>query len=286
MKLLTFNANNVVNQKLEGVIVKDRNYPEGDAFYFDYLPIWKDKEKFLLQIDILKHYIKKKIPIIVFDKYLSIKPDEHEWLLKFRNVSLFEPAINYRQGFRYLPHFCQKVKGISDLLLNKDEARGIVVGYKGIISDRIKSFEKYYVELGKNYPQFLIKYDNKVDIAKEKVDEYTNLNVLYDQSFQYKDVKCCMLLGSNRDYQVGFLDPHMFTMLDNNVIIMLPEEHRFYHSLFSDTVVKELHDMVLTVDMYDYTYLGYVLGIYERIEKYYPEMKINHFVDTIKKELI
>ncbi len=285
MKLLTYNANYTVNQKLEGVIVKDKTYPQGDAFYFDYLPIWKDKEKFLLQIDILKHYLKTKIPILIFDRYLSIKPDEHEWLMKFRNVKLFEPALHYREGFKYLPLFCPKIKGISDLKLNKDEARPITIGYKGIINDRVKSFEKYYVKFGEYYPQSVIKYDDKTDLLKEKVDEYANLNVFYDKSIQYKDMKCCYLLGSNRDYRIGYLNPDMFTMLDNNVIILLPEEHRYYHALFADTVIRNISDVALITEMYDHTYIGYILHIYERIEQYYPEMKINHFVDVIKREL-
>jgi hypothetical protein len=174
---------------------------------------------------------------------------------------------------------------MDDLKLNNDDTRSILIGFKGIISDKLKSFEKYYVEFGKNYPQCPVKYDDKSDVSKDKIDEYANLNVLYDKAIQYKDMKCCVLLGSNRDYQVGYLNPDMFTMLDNNVIILLPDEHRFYHSLFGDTVIKSLHDIVLTTDMYDTTYIGYVLNVYENIEKYYPEMKINHFVDVIKKEL-
>lgn len=264
----------------------EKNLPDNiDAVYIEYIPYNSNNpQPFVLQTETFKFYLKKKIPVVVFDKYLAIKPDEARWLKK-QNVKLLEPAINYRPDFRYLPQFCPKIHSIDTLKLNKVEPRAVTIGFKGIIFDKLNSFEKYLVEFGKNYPSFSTKYSDSSNISKEKTEEYTNLNVILDKNLKYSDIKCTVLLGSVRDYTIGYLNPDLFTILENNVIILLPEEHRYYHALFSDTVIKELNDMVFVAQTYDFVYLGYIANVYHRIDKLYPEFKLEHTVDFIKKEI-
>lgn len=281
MKLLTWNAHQLINESLEGISIIGNSFPDGDALFLDYLPPQADG--FIQQVDVIKHYVKKRIPFLIYDKTLSIKPDEADWLKKQR-VKLYEPALIHREGFKYLPLFCPVVHTLSTIKLNTDAARPISVGYKGIISDRVKSFEKYYLETGKNYPEHLVQYDNPTGLDDTKVESYTNLNVTVNKEMKYRDMKCLVLLGSNRDYAIGNL-PDIFTPLSQNVIVLLPEEHKYYHSLFHDAIVHSLPDLMLTINSYDHTYIGFILEIYERIERFFPEMKFNHTIDVIKKEL-
>jgi hypothetical protein len=270
---------------LNGVTLSDTDFSDCDAVYIEYIPYNPSNPKpFALQTEVLKFYLKKKTRVIIFDKFLAIRPDEARWLKKY-NVSLFEPAVNYRPDFHYFPHYCPKIHSIDTLKLNKVEPRPLTIGFKGIIFDKLGSFEKYLVEFGKNYPTSSTKYSDYSNISKEKVDEYTNLNVVFDKNIKYSDMKCTVLLGSTRDYSIGYLNPDIFTILENNVIILLPEEHRYYHALFSDTIIRNLSDMIFVTSSYDYVYLGYIAHIYDRIDKFYPEFKMEYAAEVIKKEM-
>jgi len=279
-KLLTWNAHQIINDSLKGSPITNNSLPDGDALFLDYLP--PTSPDFLQQVEVIKHYVKKKINIFIYDKTLSIKPDEAEWL-KRQKVKLYEPALKHREGFKYLPLFCP-LHTLSTIKLNTGDPRPVSVGFKGTIEDKVKSFEKYYVEMGKNYPASTIQYSDSTGLDKAKIDFYTNLNVTKNKDLKYKDMKCTVLLGSYFDYSVGYL-PDIFTPLSQNVIILLPEEHRYYHSLFSDTIVRGVSDISYFESTYDYTYIGYIVSVYERIEKYFPEMKLEHTLGIIKEEL-
>jgi len=280
-KLLTWNAHKIINDSLKGSPIINNTLPDGDALFLDYLP--PTSTDFLQQVEVIKHYVKKKINIFIYDKTLSIKSDEAEWL-KHQKIKLYEPALKYRDGFKYLPLFCPVLHTLSTIKLNTSDPRPVSVGYKGIIEDKVKSFEKYYVEMGKNYPSTTIQYNNPTGLDKSKINDYTNFNVTENTELEYKNMKCMVLLGSYFDYSIGYL-PDIFTPLSQNVIILLPEEHRYYHSLFSDTIVRGVSDISYFESTYDYTYIGYIVSIYERIEKYFPEMTLQYTLDVIKEEL-
>ena len=64
---------------------------------------WLPPKQNLDQITILEDAIKAKSNIILFDRYLALKQHEVDWLLKYKNVYLFEPCLVNRRGFQYMP---------------------------------------------------------------------------------------------------------------------------------------------------------------------------------------
>ena len=74
-------------------------------------------------------------------------------------------------------------------------------------------------------------------LPKSKIDEYKNAGVTR-KDFSYKDIKCFLLIDTPRNYEIGYLNPHVFDMMYMGILPLLPAEHKFYHSVF--TVVTDI----------------------------------------------
>lgn len=241
----------------------------------------KIKAKTLLkQTSILEKYIKEKLPIIVFDGYMSISRKELVWLKK-HGVKLFEPALNYRKDFRYLPHSL-KIKSLEEIELNPD-IRKYPLAWKGRLSDKVKGFEKYYTNYARLYPQdYNVLYsDNNLENFKK--EEYENINVEYRDNIDFQDVKCCIIIGSKKEYRIGYLNPLFIEALENNVIPLIARENRYFSGL--PTTICTPSQIPFYTDSYEATYIGYLVDIYESIKKFYPEFDINYTIDLIKGEI-
>jgi hypothetical protein len=290
MRLLTFN----VNDSLVEALSKEHditnlqpelgNFPVGDVLLMDYLPKIPINQIGATalrarQAEILKHYSNKKLPTILYDKFVSITQEEINWLRKTNRDGLFmiDPTLRHRMGAIYLPVWV-KMRELNDIKYDVHE-RSIFLGYKGRMDTKIKTFEKYNVEFGKNYPTMVNKYE--AVIPKEKQDEYINSNVYYDPTITYNDIQLVIALGTNKDYDNGYLDPEIFEALYNNVIVLLPVEHKYFHSMFADTVIKSFKDIYF-YNIYYITYVGFILEVYKRIEAYFPEFKFNNTLDVYR----
>ena len=93
-----------------------------------------------------------------------------------------------------------------------------------------------------------------------------------------------MLIGNAFDYHSGHLN-NISEMLDNYCIPLLPVEHRFYHSLFQDFLVKDISDIKYLIDGYDNLSFGMLKGFYQNIVKFLPEMNITYLEYIISKAL-
>jgi len=255
---------------------------EFDALFIDWIPLSRknpeNTPKLLHQAQIVEKYIIKKIPTVIFDRHLGISSKEYNWLRKF-NVSFCEPALDYRRNFIYLP-FWTILKRFNDIPLNVSDRKYSLV-YKGSISDKTRSFEKYFLEYSKVYPDDNICYWGSVDKDKEK--EYIE-NGLHRRDFSFSDAKFTIIIGSVRDYKVGYLDSGIMDALNSNCVPMIPDEHRYYTSLpwvipvMEKCCVEEIHNFVT---MYDRTYVGLILDVYNSIRVCYPEMDVTYTAEMI-----
>jgi hypothetical protein len=73
-----------------------------DGFFIDWSPKNYNEERFLTQCALIELH-KNTVPIVIFDRFMSLTAHEVKWLNKYMNVFLFEPAIHCRDGFKYLP---------------------------------------------------------------------------------------------------------------------------------------------------------------------------------------
>lgn len=255
---------------------------EFDTMFIDWIPLSRknpeNTPKLLHQAQIVEKYITKKIPTVIFDRHLGISSKEYNWLRKF-NVSFCEPALDYRRNFIYLP-FWTILKRLNDIPLNISDRKYSLV-YKGSISDKTRSFEKYFLEYSKVYPDDNICYWGSVDKDKEK--EYIE-NGIHRRDFSFSDAKFTIIIGTSRDYKVGYLDSCIMDALNNNCVPIIPNDHRYYSAFPLIIPILEkccIPEIKTFVDMYENTYVGLIKDTFTAIEKLYPEMLVQNAAEMI-----
>lgn len=269
--------------------VADINHLEEDVKIQSLLVDWIPKSSknlsrkvasnLLKQTETVEMCIKNKIPVVIFDRYLSISKKEEIWFIK-HGVKLFEPAVNNRKNFKYLP-FPVEIKEFKDVKLNEKD-RNYPLAYKGSLSDKLKSFEKYYVKYAELYPQDSnIIYDSKIDDLKK--EEYDNYGIEYKEDIHLSDAKCIVIIGSRREYRVGYISSIISEALENNCLPLIAEENRFFNAL--PFVVKNPRDISWYVDMYNNTYAACMIDLYNNIKRNYPEFDINNVTNILRREL-
>ena len=230
-------------------------------------------DKLLQQAESVEKIIKKRLPTVIFDKTFSLTESEINYFSKYPFIRLTEPSLITRKNFTYLPNWV-KCLNIEDVPLNKED-RNITILYKGKLSDRIKSFEKYYLEVKKYWPDFTISY-NSNDLIKAKESEYASLGI-EKTSLGYKSAQYTIIIGSEQDYSIGYLDPYIFDAIQNNCVPIIAEEHRFYRALQSFSGY--------TFNMYNNIYIGEILEFYRNVFFYYHEMTDISFSNSVFKLL-
>jgi hypothetical protein len=282
MLLGTLNIEENLNKELAktyDIIPMTGEKPNIDALFVDWIPRSKKRSpSVVLQATVVDWYVKKKVPTIIFDRFLGVTNKEYKWLRKFKTY-FFEPAINYRRKFDYLPIWTPEIYDIHtypDVELN---GREVDLGSVDWLSNKLKSFEKYYVEFGKLYPKHHIAYTTK--LPKEKEEEYVDANVSY-RIFPAENLKFFVLIGTQKAYDIGYLYPELFHYMKRGCVPLLPQEHKYFHSLFSEVVIAKPGDINYVMGGYKYA-IPTIVEIYQCVEKYFPEMKMNHTVDVIKR---
>lgn len=246
---------------------------------------WVDrsqKKEFGRQAFVIDHYL-KKIPIVIYDEKMCITRKEFDWLKKF-NVSFFEPALNYRSEFEYLPYWTD-ILSISDFNLLEDDIRGIDLFYNKNLKNRIKSFEKYYKSYSDNYPKSKVAYYNG-DLSSAKIQEYKNSYMVEIKDVDWKYIRYTLVIDSYKNYNIGYLDPYIFEAMENGCVPLIPVEHRYFNTMFRGLEIYHYNDMNFFIDLLKTnTSKPMIDGIYENISKYYPEFTIEYASENIKKLL-
>jgi hypothetical protein len=234
----------------------DSKLPVVDSLFIDW--IWggnkNPSKRFALQGVAVKHYSKKGIPIVIFDRYMSIKPKEYEWLRKFNNISLFEPALNNRRNFVYLPYY---IKTDDNSIIEETDERPIDVGFCG--NRNTPSFEKYYI----NY-----------------MKQYNNRNVVCKNEIDWRKVRYTVAIDSDKKYDMGHIN--ISDALSNGCMVLCPEEHKYYIGMFYPYyIVSNVPSIELSVNMDDELRKASVLNLYERVRKDFPEFTLDYTINTL-----
>ena len=159
-------------------------------------------EKFVMQMDNINEALKSNRQICIWDIDRSITYEEMKWFIS-KDVRLFEPYLITRTGFEFLPDpIIEQDLVLSNFTQNRDIAYG------------------YYETL-----------DNK----QYSVDLY-NINPTILNS--YENVKLAIAFDTKTNYEAGYLNPKIFEMMYQGAVIALPQEHKFFHSLFTHQVIS------------------------------------------------
>jgi hypothetical protein len=237
--------------------------------------VWTDGDnrEFGKQTKILSDAIKNKLPIIIFDKYQKMDADDISFMMK-EGAFLWEPAVNDRMFFSYQPVWGKIYTDPSDISWKFDEERWIDLSNVSSLVRKMPSFEKYYVpvhEIGK----YRVVHSD-LDTNPTINDKINALDIpsLIPKDKYLKDIKMTVLIGTERDYRTGHLDPDLFTYLENGIVPLLPAEHRWYHSIFKDLTVYGEDNIDFFLQSHKTTSFGSVYDIYRNLSENLPEANV------------
>ena len=249
-----------------------------DGVFIDWIPQNENDPEFARQALIVEEYAKANIPIVIFDRYMAMTIKEYNWLKNF-SVSFFEPAINHRDGFKYMPQWTTGLP--DDWWRIKKENRTIDLGYKGLLKDKIGQFEKYYVEFKKLYPKYNTLYvaDDR-DNIEVKPEEWNDYDVIFTNRFSWSNTKNFVLIDSKHNYRIGHLRDDIFDIMLCGCVPMIPREHKYFASMFSISF-DNIKDMSFFMSTSNKIKEPLIAEIFENIDRYFPEFKIENTRDRI-----
>ena len=237
-----------------------------------------DGDLFEKQTIIIDKCVKEKIPMIVFDRYQKILPEEISFLVS-QGAFLWEPSVAGRMFFSYQPCWGYFRKSGDIPLIDKID--GIDLVYMSSLSKKISTFQKYYKPVS-DIGDFKVVYVDKDnnDVVNRKVSEMGIDIIGRDDKISKKSV---ILLGTEHEYQTGILDPQLFDYLEAGILPLLPKEHRWFHSIFDDVVINNESDVDYFLKTWDKISFGVICDIYEKLNLYLPESDVKNVAKRIIK---
>jgi len=278
---------NIVNKLRESLPVinvydlMDRGMPKLDGLFIDWVDQSIMPDEYAMQAAIIENYIRTKIPVVIFDGELAMTKREYDWLKKFK-VFFFEPALQNRREFGYLPHWLDEIKTDFD----REEERPFALAYSTVnLEDKLKSFEKYYRKYAQLFPDKKVLYKaEKLD--KVKYQQYERDNMVNQAMIDWAEVDFTILIDSKRNYEIGYLDPWIICIMEDGCVPLLPLEHRFFGNMFHKLTVDNIEDVDYIVRSFAKIKWTLLDDIYHNIKTLYPEFLIENVAEVIKNCLV
>ena len=232
-------------------------FPELRGLFIDWINTpnkVKPSKEYAHQAALISYYSKKNIPIIIFDRYMCITSKEYKWLTKF-NAYFYEPALNYRRGFEYQPHWMRLDD--NELLSFDEDEREYVLGHIGPQTD---SFEKYYNSYHKKFPDS--NFDHRVE--------------------SWKEIQYMVAIDSKKHYNIGYLNYDIINAMSNGCMVLYPIEHKYFTNIFESIIVKDVNDiMYWTHTLTQIMRIDFMMGVYRNIRERYPEFTIKNTIENM-----
>ena len=251
------------------------NFPKLDGIFIDWTGHTKNKT-YTKQVALTDHY-RKDIPIMIYDRYMSIKTKEYEYLKKY-NVSFYEPVLYHRDGFKYMPQWLKPLSEDTDT-----DNTTIDLGYKGYLKDKYRSFNNYFGKVGDTF-DYTVRYDSNV--PKKISDKYKSIGIK-KSGFGWSDVRFTIAIDTEENYKKGHIAPFVLNALSHGCVVLLPIEHKYFGSMFHNLVVKHEYEINYHLQGFRKASIRRVVveEVYENIEKFYPEFTIDYTIDIIKENM-
>jgi hypothetical protein len=248
-----------------------------DGLFLDWNPPSMEKD-FIYQAQLIEKYV-KKIPIVIFDRQFSVTHQEASWMKKYKTF-LFEPAlVTGRSEFVYLPEWTSFYS-----ILDTDDRIYDVIDISKNLEYKIESFEKWYMEYARLFPDKKVAYFTR-ELQDFKKEEYKKSNLIFiegDILPDYTVAKYTVITGPKNLYDIGYLSPMYFIAMNQGCLPLLPDEHRFFHSIFKNLIVTDVKEMDFYVSLYKAR--KYIIeDIFDRIKKYFPEFTVEYASNIIKE---
>lgn len=232
---------------------------------------------FKKQTLIVDYCINNQISMIIFDKNDKISPEEAGYLISV-GAFLWEPSVTGRNFFSFQPNWGRLYTDYNDIPMVYPETRSIHLANYSSLVRKFSSYHNYYVPAHET-GEFNVKYLN-VDDNQTIYSKIENLGIPITNNAD-NNIKTTILLGSDRDYETGYLDPNLFKILENGIVPMLPKEHRWYHSIFSGLVVSSEDDIEYVLKTVDKIAFGCIYDVYRNLGRHLPECNVKNVAKRI-----
>lgn len=270
--------------ELKDLTFGEKDLPKLDGLIISWRPKGENEKSFAMQAFIVESYARQNIPLVIFDGEMSITGKEYNWLKRF-NVTFFEPALNYRTEFIYLPHSIKIPEMEWVKLEDKDNEHDLI--YIGKLSDRIKLFEKYYETYASMFTSKSVVYKNTDKIKKHKLDQWKYNNLKRIEELNIYNGKFSVIIESIKNIEMGYIDKNIFDMMENAVVPLLPREHKYFCGMFKDLIVEDERQMDYLITLARKEGMRELLieDTFRSIEKYYPEFTVEFTCDMMRRSL-
>ena len=254
------------------------NVAEIEGLFLDWVPPSQEKD-FIYQAQLVERYI-KKIPIVIYDRHFSVTHQEASWMKKFKTF-LFEPAIlTERTGFVYLPEWTSYYS-----VLDTENRPYNVIDISDNLEYKIESFEKWYMEYARLFPDKKVAYYTK-ELKNFKKEDYKKSNLIFIEGEVLPDytVADFTVINSPKSLcKVGYLNPVYFIAMNQGCIPLLPYENRFFHVIFKDLIIRDTKEMDFYIGLYNKVNVPIIEELFDNIKKYFPEFTVEYASDIVRK---
>jgi len=255
------------------VIVEDNIDLDIDGLFIDWVaktPV--NEDAWMKQASLLQKYI-KEVPIVIFDRYLSLSPKEVEWVKKF-NVKLFEPALySGRYGFEYLPEW---ISNFEIAIGDEDREYDVVYSYHNI-EYQLKEFENWFRDYARLFPDKKVAYSTfKITDFKKEDYKENGLTFLEHHHPIFNEGKFTVAIDQIQSYQMGYLSPLVFFSMNLGCLPLLPEKHKYFQGMFKGLIVSDLKEMDYYVSLYGRVKDVLIEEIFDRIKTEWSEFTVEH----------
>lgn len=267
-------------KKLNLPFVLVDKYPDSefDGLFIDWIPkIPANEDAWMKQASLLQEHMKSGMPIVIFDRAFSLTEKEVNYIKKF-NVNLFEPALNSgRKDFQYLPEWIYSFEICYDVEREYDLAYS---SYN--IEYYTKEFEKWFKDYARLFPDKKVSFSS-FEISDFKLEEYKNNNLInlpYDSILN--SAAFTVAIDTKKSYEIGYLNPVNFLAMNLGCLPLLPFEHKYFHGVFNNLIVKDLKEMDFYVSLYGKVKHVIIEEIFDRIKTDWTEFTVDYAVSVIR----
>lgn len=251
-----------------------------DGLFIDWVSKVSENEvAWMRQASLLQTYIKTGIPIVIFDREMSLTEKEVEWCKKF-NVYLFEPYLNSgRSDFAYLPEW---IDDTEILIGNEDRFFDVVYSHHKV-EWQLKGFEKWIQEYARVFHDKNVGYSS-VTVSDFKKEEFAKDNLVFQNHHLYNEGNFTVAFDTEKMYKAGYFRPMYFYAMNLGCLPLLPVEHKYFHGMFQGTIVKDMKDMDYFVSTISTKGIREIVieEIFDRIKQEWNEFTLQHATDVIR----
>ena len=273
----------VENINLKCIFISEfdiENLLDFDGLFIDWVPKVSGNEvAWIKQVTLLQSYIKSDIPIVIFDRSLSLTKREVDWCKKF-NVYFFEPYLNSGRGdFIYLPEW------INDcgILIGNEDRHYDVVYFNNRLEWQLKGFEKWIQKYAEIFNNKKVAYAT-MDISDFNKNKFLNSGILFRDilGLIYNEGNFTVAFDTTKAYKTGYFDPRYLFAMNLGCMPLLPVEHKYFHGMFDGLVISDMKEMDYYVSSFKYIKNVLIEEIFDRIKNEWNEFTLQHAVDVIK----